>query len=112
MSKEESNAANAENPETFTGLKLGLPKKHAAGIPAVVKAMQHIFSEAGIVRGLKALHKLNPDYLLGFLFLIVSGVTLHLVAQNGQKTMHRFRTIIMVLYGIAGILVLFQFVQK
>ncbi|MBX2934516.1 MAG: FdhF/YdeP family oxidoreductase [Ferruginibacter sp.] len=49
----------AENPETFTGLKLGPPLKVAAGIPAVLQSFKHVFSEAGILRGLKALNKLN-----------------------------------------------------
>ena len=49
----------AENPETFTGLKLGPPMKVAAGIPAVVKSFKQVFGEAGVLRGLKALNKLN-----------------------------------------------------
>ncbi len=59
MSDENNNIPAAENPEKFTGLTLGLPKKVAAGIPAVVKSMQHVFGEAGLFRGLKALNKLN-----------------------------------------------------
>lgn len=59
MSEEEKNIPSAENPEKFTGLTLGPVKKVAAGIPAVVKSMQHVFGEAGVVRGLKALNKLN-----------------------------------------------------
>ena len=50
---------NAENPLRFTGLKLGPLKKHAAGIPAVWSSFKHVFGEAGILRGLKALNKLN-----------------------------------------------------
>jgi molybdopterin-dependent oxidoreductase alpha subunit len=49
----------AENPEAFTGLKLGPIKKAAAGIPAVISSFKHIIEEAGLVRGLKALNKLN-----------------------------------------------------
>ena len=59
MNEEEKNIPSAENPEKFTGLTLGPVKKVAAGIPAVIKSMQHVFGEAGIVRGLKALNKLN-----------------------------------------------------
>ena len=33
--------------------------KVAAGIPAVIKSLQNIFAEAGLLRGLKALNKLN-----------------------------------------------------
>ncbi len=49
----------AENPGTFTGLKLGPLKKMAAGIPAVASSMKHILAEAGLIRGWKALNKLN-----------------------------------------------------
>ncbi|WP_343690665.1 FdhF/YdeP family oxidoreductase [Chitinophaga sp.] len=51
---------NAENPETFTGhFRLGKPKSSAAGLPAVLKAMQHILSEMDAIRGFKALNALN-----------------------------------------------------
>jgi molybdopterin-dependent oxidoreductase alpha subunit len=59
VNEEEKDIPSAENPEKFTGLTLGPVKKIAAGIPAVVKSMQHIFGEAGVIRGLKALSKLN-----------------------------------------------------
>ena len=49
----------AVNPEAFTGLTLGPVKKSAAGIPAVISTFKHIIEEAGLVRGLKALNKLN-----------------------------------------------------
>lgn len=51
--------SSAENPLNFTGLKLGPLKKHAAGIPAVWSSFKHVFGEAGILRGLKALNSLN-----------------------------------------------------
>ncbi len=54
-----SDISNAENPLRFTGLKLGPLKKHAAGIPAVWSSFKHVFGEAGIIRGLRALHKMN-----------------------------------------------------
>src|ERR1043165_7429845 len=49
----------AENPEEFTGLRLREPKTIAAGVEAVISSGQHIIKEAGVVRGLKALSKLN-----------------------------------------------------
>ena len=49
----------AENPETFTGLKLGDIKKKAAGVPAVLSSVKAVFSEAGVNRGLTALWHLN-----------------------------------------------------
>ncbi|MEP6673727.1 MAG: FdhF/YdeP family oxidoreductase [Ferruginibacter sp.] len=57
--KEDQNLNGEENPEKFTGLKLGKVKKIAAGIPAVVASFKQVLGEAGIVRGLKALSKLN-----------------------------------------------------
>jgi molybdopterin-dependent oxidoreductase alpha subunit len=59
LNEEEKDIPSAENPEKFTGLTLGPVKKVAAGIPAVIKSMQHVFGEAGVFRGLKALGKLN-----------------------------------------------------
>ena len=49
----------AQNPEDFTGLKLGKIKKHAAGVPAVAIALKKVIEEAGVGRGLKALFHLN-----------------------------------------------------
>ena len=59
MSDKKNDIPAAENPEKFTGLTLGPPKKVAAGVPAVFKSLQHVFGEAGFFRGLKALNKLN-----------------------------------------------------
>ena len=50
---------SAEAPAHFTGLKLGKIKTVAAGIPAVMISAQHILKEAGALRGMKALLKLN-----------------------------------------------------
>lgn len=50
---------NAENPEKFTGLKLGKPKKFAAGMPAVTSAFSHVWNEMGVARGVKILADLN-----------------------------------------------------
>ena len=52
-------SSNAENPEKFTGIKLSKPKTIAAGMPAVVSSAQHVFKEAGLSRGMKALLALN-----------------------------------------------------
>lgn len=49
----------AQPPEGFTGLRLTKPATVAAGIPAVFKAMEFSWSEAGIGRGTHALLKLN-----------------------------------------------------
>lgn len=50
---------NAENPESFTGLKLSKPSTNAAGIPAVVSSVKHVFGEMDFSRGMKALLKVN-----------------------------------------------------
>ena len=49
----------AENPEQFTGLKLGEIKKSAAGLPAIVESVKQVVGEAGLARGLKALAAMN-----------------------------------------------------
>ncbi len=59
MSDESLPLPGAENPGKFTGLTLGPLKKTAAGVPAVIVSLKHIFGEAGFFRGLKALSKLN-----------------------------------------------------
>lgn len=56
---EEQQTNGAENPEKFTGIKKGKIKKTAAGIPAVVNSLKQVFGEAGVLRGTKALLKLN-----------------------------------------------------
>lgn len=59
MNEEKPYNDGSENPEELTGLHSGHVKKTAAGIPAVVASFKQVFGEAGIVRGLKALGKLN-----------------------------------------------------
>lgn len=54
-----SDKPNPENPEVFLNLKLVEPKENAAGIPAVISSVKHVFSEMGAIRGTKALLKLN-----------------------------------------------------
>jgi len=50
---------NPENPERFTGLRLGEMKAVAAGLPAVVSSIRHVFGEMGLARGVNALLRLN-----------------------------------------------------
>lgn len=59
MSNEQHKVPNAENPETFTGIKLTKPKDMAAGMPAVLSSAKHILSEMPAMRGWKALAALN-----------------------------------------------------
>src|SRR5687768_15010891 len=59
MGDKNEKVPGAENPEQFTGLKLGKIKKTAAGLTAVVVSGKQVFSEAGVLRGLKALNQLN-----------------------------------------------------
>ncbi len=50
----------AENPEQLSAdAKITPPKTWAAGIPGVMAAMSDVFAGAGVVRGLKALSKMN-----------------------------------------------------
>ena len=57
--KAKKSESGAENPEKFTGLKLGRIKKNAGGLPAVLSSIRHVVGEAGLSRGWKALKKLN-----------------------------------------------------
>ena len=50
---------NAENPEQFTGIRLEKPKTVAAGIPAVMSSVRHVFGEMDVARGVNALLQLN-----------------------------------------------------
>src|ERR1700709_449611 len=50
---------SGESPEHLSHLKITKPKTWAAGIPGVIAAMTDVFAEAGAVRGLKALSKMN-----------------------------------------------------
>ena len=59
MARQNKKNNTAENPIELTGLKRGNIKKVAAGIPAVLTSLQQVFSEAGVIRGSKALLKLN-----------------------------------------------------
>ena len=46
-------------PEAFTGLSVSDPKTVAVGLPAVVSSLAHVYSQAGVLRGTKALLALN-----------------------------------------------------
>ena len=59
MPTDETILPGAENPGKLTGLKLGPPQQAAAGIPGVVAAFKQVIGEVGLLRGLKALGKLN-----------------------------------------------------
>ena len=50
---------NPENPERFTGIRLGKIHTAAAGIPAVVSSMRHVFGAMDFSRGANALLQLN-----------------------------------------------------
>ena len=59
MKEERGHAPAAENPEQLLDLNVTDPKKWAAGIPAVVAAMDDVLKEAGAVRGMEALFHMN-----------------------------------------------------
>lgn len=58
MEKSEDRPAE-ENPEQLSGLKLTEPKTWAAGMPAVMAALDDVLKEAGPVRGMDALFHMN-----------------------------------------------------
>lgn len=55
----EAAISHAENPERFTGLRLAKVAEVAAGLPAVVSSMRHVFGEMNLARGVNALLQLN-----------------------------------------------------
>jgi molybdopterin-dependent oxidoreductase alpha subunit len=52
-----SDEARTEAPEKT--LRIGPPKKSAAGVPGVVHGLAHVFDEAGVARGLRTLPLVN-----------------------------------------------------
>ncbi|MEZ0274498.1 MAG: molybdopterin-dependent oxidoreductase, partial [Roseimicrobium sp.] len=50
---------NALTPEEHTGIHVGSPSHSAAGLPAVLSSLNHVFSQAGVIRGTQAMLKLN-----------------------------------------------------
>src|SRR5688500_17537640 len=59
MNDESPSVPGAENPEKHTGLRKGSIKKTAAGMPAIVSSLKQVAAEAGLIRGMKALSKMN-----------------------------------------------------
>lgn len=49
----------AEPPIEVTGLKTGTPPRVAAGLPAIVHAMEHAYGQMGVLRGTRTLLELN-----------------------------------------------------
>jgi len=54
-----SKLPSAENPDEFTGLHIGHIRHEAVGVPAIIAAMRNVASQAGMIRGMKALLKMN-----------------------------------------------------
>jgi molybdopterin-dependent oxidoreductase alpha subunit len=50
---------SAQPPEEHTGLHIGTPSHAAAGVPAVLSSLNHVFGQAGVLRGTEAMLKLN-----------------------------------------------------
>lgn len=50
---------NPEGPDELSHLHTGDIKTKAVGLPAIISSFRHAFSEAGVVRSLKALSKVN-----------------------------------------------------
>jgi molybdopterin-dependent oxidoreductase alpha subunit len=59
MSDQEKQQPAPEGPEQLAHLKVTEAKTWAAGVPGVVAALKDVFAEAGAVRGLKGLSKMN-----------------------------------------------------
>jgi molybdopterin-dependent oxidoreductase alpha subunit len=49
----------AEPPAEFTGIRVGDPKDYAAGAAAVASSLKHVFTQAGVTRGIRGMAKLN-----------------------------------------------------
>lgn len=60
MSKENKNN-NALTPEDFTGMELDKPSETAAGIPAVISAVKHVYGAMNPIRATKVLLDLNQE---------------------------------------------------
>ena len=59
MNDESPKVPGAENPEKHTGFRKGSIKKSAAGMPAILSSLKQVAGEAGLIRGMKALSKMN-----------------------------------------------------
>lgn len=49
----------AQPPEEHTGIHVSRPAHAAAGLPAVLSSLNHVYGQAGLVRGTEAMLKLN-----------------------------------------------------
>ena len=73
MENKQLEETHIENPESFTGdLKIKEPYTVAAGMEAVYHSGQQVFSEAGVVRGMKALLNLNQKAGLRLPFMCLA----------------------------------------
>lgn len=59
MSKGNQRNISVTGTTDFSDIKLTVPKEYAAGIPAVKVALNHVFKEMGVVKGLKGLGAMN-----------------------------------------------------
>jgi molybdopterin-dependent oxidoreductase alpha subunit len=59
LSRKQNTTDEALGPEEFTGLSQLEPKQFAAGLPAVISSLRHVWGKAGILRGTRALAVLN-----------------------------------------------------
>ena len=49
----------AQPPDTLTGIRLGEPATHAAGVAAVASSFRHVFGRSGLVRGTAGMLRMN-----------------------------------------------------
>jgi len=61
MNKLEKNVPASESPSTEKDATIQKPREAAAGLEAVGIALSHVIKEAGVVRGMKVLSKLNQQ---------------------------------------------------
>ena len=58
--KNGNDSISAVTPEDFTGsLRVGAPKRFAAGLPAIISTMRHALGEMGVYRTVKTLRTMN-----------------------------------------------------
>ncbi|MDY0779461.1 FdhF/YdeP family oxidoreductase [Tenacibaculum sp. IB213877] len=57
-----SKKTNAQPPVKLTGIELSNVPKEAVGTKAIQSAINHIFSEVGVIKGISALKNLNQTY--------------------------------------------------
>src|SRR6187399_2793901 len=59
MSEANPHPEKAGNPEELSHLHTGDIKTKAVGLPAIISSFRHVIGEGGMIRGLKALSKVN-----------------------------------------------------